>query len=62
MTGKYIYETIRKLKEEMMEIGKACDMVADEIGQGTIAWNLLDTQYKEKQKEIRKIENTEFTC
>ena len=59
-TGKFIFEIITKLQNELSELGEACDLVSDEIGQQSTAYKLLNTQYHQKQKELDKALNSQY--
>jgi hypothetical protein len=58
--GKYIYDQIKKVNQELQELGTACDLISDDLGQHHVAYKLLNEQYKNKQAEIRNLENMEY--
>lgn len=61
LTGKYIYDQLRKLYTELEEIGEACDMVSDDMGQQSAAYRILNESYKKKAQEIDALENQMYT-
>jgi hypothetical protein len=60
LTGKFIYERLNKLYTELKQIGEACDMVSDDIGQGSVAYKILNDSYNGKKIEITKYEEEKF--
>ena len=61
LTGKFIYETLNRLYKELNELGEACDTVSDELGQQSVAYQILDKSYKEKKQEVKRHEEQIFT-
>lgn len=55
LTGRIIYDGIRKLEVEVEELAKACDQISDDLGQDTLAYKLLDKAYNEKKTELNKV-------
>jgi hypothetical protein len=60
LTGKFIYENLKKLYVELNELGGACDVVSDEVGQQSVAYKILRETYNAKKSEIKKFEEQDF--
>lgn len=54
VTGEYIFNQLKGLYDELKELGQACDTVADEIGQDSLAYRILNENYKTKNEELEK--------
>jgi hypothetical protein len=60
LTGKFIYENLRNLYVELNELGEACDIVSDDLGQSSTAYKILSETYNVKKSEIKKFEELDF--
>lgn len=60
VTGKYIYEEIKRIEDEALEIEKGLDTIYDEIGTDSIAYTLLKDQYENKRKELNQLFKNEY--
>lgn len=61
VTGMFIWEELNRKKGDLKELSQAVDVVADEIGAGSIAHKLLKEQYLIKIKEVKDLENATYT-
>lgn len=59
-TGKYIYEELKQLEKEINELYDAAEMVKNEIGAGSVAYRLLNQQYKDKKTEFQLKEKANY--
>lgn len=62
LTGKYIYDNLKKLYAELNELGEACDVVSDEVGQQSTAYKILNENYNAKKSEIKTFEERSFVA
>ncbi|AMQ66733.1 small heat shock-like protein [Bacillus phage Mgbh1] len=60
-TGKQIYTTLAKLYEEANELIEALEMIGDDMGRDTKAYEILNTNLKAKREEIERHEKQNFT-
>ena len=59
-TGRYLFDKLKKLEDELKELGQACDIVSDEIGQQSAAYRILNAQYSQKKNELNKALTTTY--
>ena len=59
VTGKYIFDEISKIKEELKELNEGMDEVYD-MGTGSLPYRLLKEQHTMKEKELRELQNTGY--
>lgn len=59
--GKSIWERIQTLKEEKLDLARACDSVSDEMGQSSVAYKILNKAYKDSEDVLNKALNKEYT-
>jgi septation ring formation regulator EzrA len=59
-TGKHIYESINALLKEITELEKALDTIADEIGQGSLPYSIIEKQRVEKAKQLSELYRTNY--
>lgn len=52
ISGGYIYDKIKKAKDEHDQLGEALTMLNETLGKDNIAYTVLRKQYDEKQREI----------
>lgn len=60
-TGKEIYLELKNLYNELEEVGKAVDMVEEEVGGGSLPHKILKDKYNEKNREISLLERVKYT-
>lgn len=60
MTGKQIYDELKKIRKDLDELGQACDLISDDLGQQHVAYVLLNKQYVEKERELRMAEAVRY--
>jgi hypothetical protein len=61
-TGSQIYMEMKTLYKDIEELAEACDVIADEVGVGSVAHKHLRQLYDEKKKEIAVLEKNEYTA
>jgi hypothetical protein len=61
-TGRFIYENILKIVKELDELGEACDVVSNELGQQSLAYDLLNKQYNTKRQELDNALNVQYSA
>lgn len=59
ITAERIYYKIQRLKEELMELGKAKNLLYDEQN-GGVAHSLVKKVYDEKNQELHTFQRTKF--
>jgi septation ring formation regulator EzrA len=59
-TGREIVSEILSKRNELAESGKAVDLVADELGQGTTAYKILSENHRKVRAELHDLENKEY--
>jgi hypothetical protein len=54
-TGKYIFDEIIRIKREVDELEKALDTLAEEVGQSSIAYKVVNEQRIEKTRLLTSL-------
>lgn len=53
-TGKFIYETILGLNNELKDLNSALNSIADDLGDSSLAFKLLEKAKSDKQRELNE--------
>lgn len=60
LTGKHIYDAIKRAEDERKELLEALNIIQDELGSGNIAYRVVEEQYKNKDLELRRLQGDKY--